>query len=109
MQIAEAAKLSRTVLEALQQVIVGKEQVLQHLLLGLYSGGNILIEDFPGLAKTLTARLLAQVAGLDFKRIQFTPDLLPGDITGDSFTTRNWESLSFVAVRCLPTWYSPMR
>ncbi len=82
MQIAEAVKLSRTVLEALQQVIVGKEQVLQHLLLGLYSGGNILIEDFPGLAKTLTARLLAQVTGLDFKRIQFTPDLLPGDITG---------------------------
>jgi MoxR-like ATPase len=82
MQIAEAAQLSRTVLEALQQVIVGKEQVLQHLLLGLYSGGNILIEDFPGLAKTLTARLLAQVTGLDFKRIQFTPDLLPGDITG---------------------------
>jgi MoxR-like ATPase len=82
MQLAEAAKLSRTVLEALQQVIVGKEQVLQHLLLGLYSGGNILIEDFPGLAKTLTARLLAQVTGLDFKRIQFTPDLLPGDITG---------------------------
>jgi MoxR-like ATPase len=82
MQIVEAAKLSRTVLDALQQVIVGKEQVLQHLLLGLYSGGNILIEDFPGLAKTLTARLLAQVTGLDFKRIQFTPDLLPGDITG---------------------------
>ena len=82
MQIVEAAKLSHTVLEALQQVIVGKEQVLQHLLLGLYSGGNILIEDFPGLAKTLTARLLAQVTGLDFKRIQFTPDLLPGDITG---------------------------
>ena len=49
MQIAEAARLSHTVLEALQQVIVGKEQVLQHLLLGLYSGGNILIEDFPGL------------------------------------------------------------
>src|SRR5882672_1697853 len=82
MQIAEAARMSRTVLDALQQVIVGKEQVLQHLLLGLYSGGNILIEDFPGLAKTLTARLLAQVTGLDFKRIQFTPDLLPGDITG---------------------------
>ena len=82
MRIAEATKLSRTVLDTLQQVIVGKEQVLQHLLLGLYSGGNILIEDFPGLAKTLTARLLAQVTGLDFKRIQFTPDLLPGDITG---------------------------
>ncbi|MBI3330141.1 MAG: AAA family ATPase, partial [Nitrospinae bacterium] len=82
MQIAEAAKLSRTILEALQQVIVGKERVLQHLLLGLFSGGKILIEDFPGLAKTLTARLIAQVTGLEFKRIQFTPDLLPGDITG---------------------------
>jgi MoxR-like ATPase len=82
MQIAEAARRSRTILEALQQVIIGKEQVLQHLLLGLYGGGNILIEDFPGLAKTLIARLIAQVTGLAFKRIQFTPDLLPGDITG---------------------------
>jgi MoxR-like ATPase len=82
MQIVEAAELSRTILGALQQVIIGKQQVLQHLLLGLYSRGNILIEDFPGLAKTLIARLIAQVTGLTFKRIQFTPDLLPGDITG---------------------------
>jgi MoxR-like ATPase len=82
MHIPKAARLSRTILDALQRAIVGKEQVLQHLLLGLYSGGNILLEDFPGLAKTLIARLVAQVTGLDFKRIQFTPDLLPGDITG---------------------------
>ncbi len=82
MQIAEAAGLSRTMQAALERVIIGKEHVLLHLLLGLYSGGNILIEDFPGLAKTLTARLIAQVTGLEFKRIQFTPDLLPGDITG---------------------------
>ena len=82
MQIVEAAGLSQTILAALRQVIVGKEGVLQHLLLGLYSGGNILIEDFPGLAKTLIARLIAEVTGLEFKRIQFTPDLLPGDITG---------------------------
>jgi MoxR-like ATPase len=82
MHIAEAARTSQTLLAALQRVIVGKERVLQHLLLGLYSGGNILLEDFPGLAKTLTARLVAQVTGLEFKRIQFTPDLLPGDITG---------------------------
>jgi MoxR-like ATPase len=82
MQAAEAAKLSQTILATLQRVIVGKEQVLQHLLLGLYSGGNILIEDVPGLAKTLIARLVARVTGLAFKRIQFTPDLLPGDITG---------------------------
>jgi MoxR-like ATPase len=82
MQVAEAARLSQTILAALQQVIVGKERVLQQLLLGLYSGGNILIEDVPGLAKTLIARLVARVTGLAFKRIQFTPDLLPGDITG---------------------------
>ncbi len=81
-QVEDAAAQSRLVLTALQEVIVGKAQVLQHLLLGLYSGGNILLEDFPGLAKTLTARLVAQVTGLEFKRIQFTPDLLPGDITG---------------------------
>jgi MoxR-like ATPase len=84
MQIDTAAALSRTILHALQRVIVGKERVLQHLLLGLYSGGNILIEDFPGLAKTLIARLMARVTGMEFKRIQFTPDLLPGDITGGS-------------------------
>jgi MoxR-like ATPase len=82
MQIAEAAELSRTILSTLQWAIVGKERVLLHVLLGLYSRGNILIEDFPGLAKTLIARLIAQVTGLAFKRIQFTPDLLPGDITG---------------------------
>jgi MoxR-like ATPase len=82
MQIAEAAGLSHSILAALQQVIIGKERVLQQLLLGLYSGGNVLIEDVPGLAKTLIARLVARVTGLAFKRIQFTPDLLPGDITG---------------------------
>jgi MoxR-like ATPase len=82
MEIAQAARCAQSMLETLQQVIVGKEAALRSLLLGLYSGGNILIEDFPGLAKTLTARLLAQVSGLEFKRIQFTPDLLPGDITG---------------------------
>jgi MoxR-like ATPase len=82
MQIAEAARLSHTLIETLRQVIIGKDAVLYQLLLGLYSGGNILLEDFPGLAKTLIARLTAQVTGMEFKRIQFTPDLLPGDITG---------------------------
>ncbi|MDH3602963.1 MAG: MoxR family ATPase [Candidatus Tectomicrobia bacterium] len=82
MQIREAAQCSHDLLAALRQVIIGKDAVLQQILLGIYSGGNILIEDVPGLAKTLIARLIAQVTGLEFKRIQFTPDLLPGDITG---------------------------
>lgn len=82
MQISEAAQQSSRLLNVLQQVVIGKETVLQQILLGIYSGGNVLIEDVPGVAKTLMARLIAQVTGLDFKRIQFTPDLLPGDITG---------------------------
>jgi MoxR-like ATPase len=82
MQIPEAAQQSRRLLDVLQQAVIGKETVLQHILLGIYSGGNVLIEDVPGVAKTLMARLIAQVTGMDFKRIQFTPDLLPGDITG---------------------------
>ncbi len=82
MQIPEAAQQSHHLLNVLKQVVIGKEPVLQHILLGIYSGGNVLIEDVPGVAKTLMARLIAQVTGLDFKRIQFTPDLLPGDITG---------------------------
>jgi MoxR-like ATPase len=82
MHIAEAARISQALLAELQRAIVGKAHVLQYLLLGLYGSGNILLEDFPGLAKTLIARLMAQVTGLEFKRIQFTPDLLPGDITG---------------------------
>lgn len=65
------------------KAIVGKDEVLQMILTAvLTSGGHILLEDYPGLAKTLIASSLAKVLGLSFKRIQFTPDLLPGDITG---------------------------
>jgi MoxR-like ATPase len=67
---------------ALAQVIVGKAEVLEQILAGVLASGHILIEDYPGLAKTLIARLVAATLGLGFKRIQFTPDLLPSDITG---------------------------
>src|SRR5512134_1445406 len=73
---------SRAILETLGQVIVGKSDVLSRILAGILASGHILIEDYPGLAKTLIARLLAQALGLGFKRVQFTPDLLPADITG---------------------------
>jgi MoxR-like ATPase len=69
---------------------VGKEELLAHLLTAvLSSGGHLLLEDYPGLAKTLIARSFAAVLGLQFKRIQFTPDLLPGDITGGYVYDRN--------------------
>ncbi len=82
MKIADVEKKCREVLDTLSQVIVGKDDVLRQLLAGLLANGHILIEDFPGLAKTLIARLTSEALDLEFRRIQFTPDLLPGDITG---------------------------
>lgn len=75
---------SLRVLDAVEKVIVGKRDVLQLILIGILARGHILLEDFPGLAKTLMASSFAQVIGMDFNRIQFTPDLLPADIIGAS-------------------------
>src|SRR5271170_5264450 len=63
-------------------VIVGQRQMIDRLLVGLLTGGHVLLEGVPGLAKTLTVRTLAQGLGLSFQRIQFTPDLLPADVIG---------------------------
>jgi MoxR-like ATPase len=73
---------AEAVLDEVGRVIVGKREVLQLVLLGILARGHILLEDFPGLAKTLIARCFAQAIGIRFNRIQFTPDLLPADITG---------------------------
>ncbi|HEX2066208.1 MAG TPA: MoxR family ATPase [Candidatus Thermoplasmatota archaeon] len=64
------------------KVIVGKRNIMELVLVNILSQGNILFEDFPGLAKTVMASTFAKASGCDFKRIQFTPDVLPGDITG---------------------------
>jgi MoxR-like ATPase len=69
-------------LDSVGQVIVGKREVLRLILLAILSNGHVLFEDLPGLAKTLTARSFAQSLGCEFKRIQFTSDLLPADVTG---------------------------
>jgi len=82
MKLDMVADRCRDILAALSQVIVGKEEALERILAGILSNGHILIEDYPGLAKTLIAQLFAQALDLNFKRIQFTPDLLPSDITG---------------------------
>lgn len=66
----------------MKKVIIGQDYMVNRILIGLLTGGHILLEGVPGLAKTLTASTLAHVTGLDFKRIQFTPDLLPADILG---------------------------
>src|SRR5208283_5076769 len=68
------------ILAELSSAIVGKTEVLETTLLAVLSGGHVLIEDYPGLAKTLMAKSLASSLGLEFKRVQFTPDLAPPDI-----------------------------
>jgi MoxR-like ATPase len=81
--IEETAELSEKIIREVGKAIVGKREVHQLMMAAfLSSGGHILLEDYPGLAKTLIANSFAQALGLNFKRIQFTPDLLPGDITG---------------------------
>ncbi len=80
--IAETHRRAIDCLDEVERVIVGKRATLETVLLGVLSGGHVLIEDLPGLGKTMLARSLAQVLGLDFTRIQFTPDLLPQDVTG---------------------------
>jgi len=81
-KIEHVADRSEQILAALAQVVVGKAAVLEQILAGVLANGHILIEDYPGLAKTLIARLVAGTLDLGFKRIQFTPDLLPSDVTG---------------------------
>ena len=73
---------AKAVILEVKRAVVGKSDLLDAVMAAMLAGGHILLEDFPGLGKTLVARSFATVLGLDFKRIQFTPDLLPGDITG---------------------------
>jgi MoxR-like ATPase len=79
---AELQTRASEVLEALAGVIVGKGEALHLLLAAILADGHVLVEDVPGVAKTSMARAAAQVLGLPFKRVQFTPDLLPADLTG---------------------------
>ena len=84
MTLEEVGRLANRLLDAVERVVVGKRQALELLLLGVLADGHVLIEDYPGLAKTLMARSFAQVTSMDFSRIQFTPDLMPSDVTGSS-------------------------
>ncbi len=80
------------VLEELRKLIVGQEDVVDQVLLSLFAGGNSLIVGVPGLAKTLLIHTIAEVLDLDFSRIQFTPDLMPSDITGTDLVQEDPES-----------------
>ncbi|HEY3227997.1 MAG TPA: MoxR family ATPase [Roseiflexaceae bacterium] len=80
--LTDVATLGSRVIAEVEQAIVGKRPLLTQILAAVLAEGHVLLEDYPGLAKTLIARSFAAALGLEFRRIQFTPDLLPGDITG---------------------------
>ena len=80
--LAKVVDLNHQVLAEVGKAIVGKNEVLEKLFAAFLAGGHVLLEDYPGLAKTLIANSFASTLGMTFRRIQFTPDLLPGDITG---------------------------
>jgi len=84
LDLKEVGLLSEQMLGQVERAVVGKREALELVLLGLLADGHVLIEDYPGLAKTLIARSFAQVSSMTFARIQFTPDLMPSDVTGGS-------------------------
>jgi MoxR-like ATPase len=84
MELAEVGRVASRVVDEVEKAVVGKREALELLMLGLLADGHVLLEDYPGLAKTLMARSFSQAASMDFSRIQFTPDLMPSDVTGSS-------------------------
>ncbi len=84
MELDQVRDLSRQIVDEIERAVVGKRDSIELVLLGLLGDGHVLLEDYPGLAKTLTARSFAQVTEMRFARVQFTPDLMPADVTGSS-------------------------
>src|SRR3712207_6029997 len=93
--IAETAATAQRVLDEVGRAIVGKAEPLTLVLCALLAKGHVLLEDFPGLGKTLAARSFARALGLDFARAQFTPDLLPSDLTGSFLYNQRTSAFEF--------------
>jgi MoxR-like ATPase len=95
MTIEKVGELSSRVVDEVERAIVGKRDALELVLLGILGDGHVLLEDYPGLAKTLIARSFAQATTLGFSRIQFTPDLMPSDVTGSSIFNQQTSEFGF--------------
>nr|WP_246972025.1 MoxR family ATPase [Natribaculum luteum] len=93
--MVDSDKTMEAVLDAVSDVVVADEEFLKQILSGIVANGHILIEDVPGTGKTLTARSIATASGLSFKRIQFTPDLLPADVTGSYIFNEEHNTFEF--------------
>ena len=88
-KIEELVKKYQALKTEIAKIIVGQDQVVSQILISIFSGGHALLIGVPGLAKTLMVNTIAQTLGLDFKRIQFTPDLMPSDILGSEILDEN--------------------
>ena len=94
-ELERVASLSERILDEVERAVIGKREVLELVLMGFLADGHVLLEDYPGLAKTLLARSFAQVADMEFARIQFTPDLMPSDVTGSSIYNQRTGDFEF--------------
>src|SRR5436309_5259312 len=95
MSIEEVGQVASRIVDEVERAIVGKREALELVLLGILGDGHVLLEDYPGLAKTLIARSFAQATTLSFSRIQFTPDLMPSDVTGSSIFNQRTAEFEF--------------
>ena len=93
--LGELRRLAGLVLDEVERAVVGKRDALELVLLGLLADGHVLLDDYPGLAKTLIARSFARVTSLGFARVQFTPDLMPSDVTGSSIYNQRLGDFEF--------------
>ena len=96
MELAELRDRATGILDEIERAIVGKRNALELILIAVLCDGHVLLEDYPGLAKTLTARSFAQATTLRFSRIQFTPDLMPSDVTGSSVFDQGRAEFTFL-------------
>src|SRR5205823_11620583 len=94
--LADLRERSALILAEVEKAVVGKRGPLELILLALLCDGHVLLEDYPGLAKTLIARCFAQATSLRFSRIQFTPDLMPSDVTGSSIFDQRRGEFTFL-------------
>jgi MoxR-like ATPase len=95
LSVGAAAQAGERILDEIERAVVGKRVALELVLLGFLADGHVLLEDFPGLAKTLIARSFAQVCDMRFSRIQFTPDLMPSDVTGSAIFNQRTADFEF--------------